>query len=97
VARRSPPLHETDVADLIRGVRAAPLLFGHRGAPPVDIEALEEVVGRVSVLADQLPEVAELRLDPVVASPGGVCVLGARVRLSDPPGRADSDTRRLPA
>ncbi len=96
VARRSPPLHEADVVDLVRGVRAAPLLFGHRGAEPVDIEALEDVVGRVSVLADHLPEVAELELDPVVASPQGVCVLGARARLNDPPGRSDSDTRRLP-
>jgi acyl-CoA synthetase (NDP forming)/RimJ/RimL family protein N-acetyltransferase len=96
VARRSPPLREADVADLVRGVRAAPLLFGYRGVEPVDVGALEDVVARVSVLADQLPEVAELELNPVVASPQGVTVLGARVRLARPPGRTDSDTRRLP-
>lgn len=96
VARRIPPLREGDVADLVRSVRAAPLLFGHRGAEPVRIEALEDVVARVSLLADDLPEVGELELNPVIASPSGVAVLGARVRLARPPGRTDADTRRLP-
>ena len=53
-SRRSPPLREGDVADLVRGVRAAPLLFGYRGSDPVDVEALEDVVARVSALADDL-------------------------------------------
>jgi acyl-CoA synthetase (NDP forming) len=96
VARRSPPLREGDVADLVREVRAAPLLFGYRGADPVDVEALEDVIARVSMLADDLPQVAELELNPVVAAPEGTSVLGARVRLAPPPGRTDRDTRRLP-
>ncbi|GAB3591548.1 bifunctional GNAT family N-acetyltransferase/acetate--CoA ligase family protein [Angustibacter peucedani] len=96
VARRSPPLREGDVADLVRGVRAAPLLFGYRGADPVDVESLEDVVARVSLLADDLPQVAELELNPVIAAPGGTTVLGARVRLAPPPGRTDTPTRRLP-
>jgi acyl-CoA synthetase (NDP forming)/RimJ/RimL family protein N-acetyltransferase len=96
VARRTPPLREVDVADLVRSIAAAPLLFGHRGAEPVDIEALEDVVTRVSLLADDLPEVGDLELNPVIASPHGAAVLGARVRLAPPPGRTDSDTRRLP-
>ncbi len=96
VARRSPPLREGDVADLVRGVRAAPLLFGYRGSDPVDVEALEDVVARVSALADDLPQVADLELNPVVAATAGATVLGARVRLAPPPGRTDTDTRRLP-
>ena len=96
VARRNPPLREGDVADLVRGVRAAPLLFGYRGSEPVAVEALEDVVARVSALADDLPQVAELELNPVIAAPEGVTVLGARVRLAPPPGRTDTDTRRLP-
>jgi acyl-CoA synthetase (NDP forming) len=95
VARRFPPLREGDVADLIRSVRAAPLLFGHRGTEPVDIESLEDVVARVSLLADDLPEVADLELNPVIAAPSRTAVLGARVRLARPPGRTDDDTRRL--
>jgi acyl-CoA synthetase (NDP forming) len=96
VARRTPPLREGDLADLVRSIGAAPLLFGHRGAEPVDIEALEDVVARVSLLADDLPEVADLELNPVIAWAKGAAVLGARVRLAVPPGRTDADTRRLP-
>jgi acyl-CoA synthetase (NDP forming) len=96
VARRIPPLREQDVHDIVRSVRAAPLLFGHRGAEPVDVHGLEDVIARISVLADDLPEVAELELNPVVASARGVAVLGARIRLADPPERSDSDRRRLP-
>jgi acyl-CoA synthetase (NDP forming)/GNAT superfamily N-acetyltransferase len=95
VARRIPPLREGDVADLVRSVRAAPLLFGHRGAEPVDTDALEDLLSRMSVLADDLPEVAELELNPVVVSPRGAAVLSARVRLAPPAGRADSDRRQL--
>jgi acyl-CoA synthetase (NDP forming)/GNAT superfamily N-acetyltransferase len=96
IARRIPPLREGDVADLVRSLRAAPLLFGHRGTQPVDTDALEDVLARVSVLADDLPEVAQLELNPVVVSPSGAAVLGARVRLARPVVRADSDRRRLP-
>jgi acyl-CoA synthetase (NDP forming) len=95
VARRIPPLREGDVADLVRSVRAAPLLFGHRGAEPVDTDALEDVLARVSVLADDLPEVAELELNPVVVSARGAAVLSSRIRLAPPVGRTDSDRRQL--
>jgi acyl-CoA synthetase (NDP forming) len=62
-------------------VRAAPLLRGHRGTPPVDTGALADVLLRVSRLADELPEVAELDLNPVLATPGGAQVTDARIRV----------------
>jgi acyl-CoA synthetase (NDP forming)/RimJ/RimL family protein N-acetyltransferase len=96
VAHRIPPLTDVDVADLVRSVRAAPRLFGHRGAAPVDVGALEDVIARVSSLADVLPEVAELELNPVVVSTTGAHVLGATVRLAPPPGRTDATRRELP-
>ena len=96
VARRFPPLREGDVADLVRSVRAAPLLFGHRGAAPVDVDSLEDLIARLSVLADELPQVAYLELNPVVVSTRGLAVLDAGIRLAEPPGRTDTDQRRLP-
>jgi acyl-CoA synthetase (NDP forming) len=81
-AARLTPLTDADADDLIRSVHAAPLLFGHRGTPPVDTAALTEVLLRVSRLADDLPEVAELDLNPVIATPGGANAVDARVRLS---------------
>ncbi|WP_432523593.1 GNAT family N-acetyltransferase [Kineococcus sp. SYSU DK006] len=96
VAYRIPPLTDVDVADLVRSVKAAPKLFGHRGAPPLDADALEDVVARVAVLADALPEIAELRLSPVLVAERGVTVLDAVVRVAAPQGRADPDRRTLP-
>jgi acyl-CoA synthetase (NDP forming) len=96
-AHRIPPLTTGDVHDLIRSVRAAPKLFGHRGAAPVDVPALEDVVARISCLADDLPEVAELELNPVVVAERGAHVLGAVVRLGPVQARADAGRRELNA
>ncbi len=84
--------------DIVRSVRAAPKLFGHRGVPPADVAALEDVVARVSCLADDLPELAELELNPVVVAERGAHVLGAVVRLAPVAGgRADAGRRELTA
>ena len=95
-AFRIPPLTDTDVRELVRSVRAAPLLFGHRGAQPVDVAALEDLLARVAQLAEDVPELAELELDPVLASPAGVAVLAATGRLARPSVRADRGPRTLP-
>jgi acyl-CoA synthetase (NDP forming) len=97
VAHRIPPLTDLDVRDLIRSVRAAPKLFGHRGANPVDVAALEDLVARVSCLADDCPEIEELIMNPVVVSERGLAVLGASIRLRSPQGRTDLGRRGLTA
>ncbi|MGL4172471.1 MAG: GNAT family N-acetyltransferase [Actinomycetota bacterium] len=95
VARRSVPVRQADVTDLVREVRAAPLLFGYRGAEPVDIGALEDIISRLAVFAGDLPEAVDVVLDPVVAGPSGVVVLGARMRIAWPMSRTDGPSRRL--
>jgi acyl-CoA synthetase (NDP forming) len=97
LAHRIPPLAERDVEELVRSVRAAPKLFGHRGARPVDVEALQDVIARVSCLADDLPEVARLELNPVVVGERGAAVLGAEIRLAPDLGRADTGPREMTA
>jgi acyl-CoA synthetase (NDP forming) len=83
------PMTREDARDLVSGLRSSPLLTGYRGSAPVDLEALGEVLSRVACLVEDLPEVIELSLNPVVASPGGAMALDARVRvattLHDPP------------
>jgi acyl-CoA synthetase (NDP forming)/L-amino acid N-acyltransferase YncA len=96
IGYRIPPLTDVDVADLVRSVKAAPKLFGHRGSPRLDVAALGDVVSRVAVVADALPEIAELRLSPVLVAERGVTVLDAVVRVAAPRGRADPDRRTLP-
>ncbi len=95
VTHRFPPLTDTDVADMVSGVKAAPLLAGYRGTDPVDQVVLHDLVARVSVLADDLPEVQLLRLNPVVAHATGVAVLGAAVTVVPDRGRADVGRRAL--
>jgi len=80
-AARLTPLTDTDADELIHGVHAAPLLFGHRGTPPMDTAALTDVLLRVSRLADDLHEVAELDLNPVIATQSGVLAVDARIRV----------------
>src|SRR5664279_4939823 len=88
-ALRLVPLTDLDAADLVRGVRAAPLLVGYRGAPAVDVAAVEDLLLRVGRLAEDLLEVAELDLNPVIARADGVLAVDAKVRLAPPPPRPD--------
>jgi acyl-CoA synthetase (NDP forming)/GNAT superfamily N-acetyltransferase len=93
-AARLTPLTQADAGDLIQELHAAPLLFGHRGSPAADTTALADVLLRVSRLAQDLPEVAELDLNPIVASPHGACAVDARVRVI-PAEHTDPYLRRL--
>lgn len=95
VAHRLVPATDQDVAGLIREVRAAPLLFGWRGAEAVDTDALEELLLRVSQLVDEVPEVASVDLEPVVVAPHGLAILGARVRIAPLPVRSDLGPRAM--
>ncbi|QJW36944.1 GNAT family N-acetyltransferase [Cellulosimicrobium protaetiae] len=95
VAYGVPPLTDVDVAAMVRSVRAAPRLFGYMGTQVVATAALEDVLARVSVLADDLPEVRNLELYPVVVSEHEAAVLSARVTLADAQ-RADALRRALP-
>ncbi|GES02320.1 GNAT family N-acetyltransferase [Acrocarpospora corrugata] len=95
-AYRLAPLTVEDAADLVRAVRTAPLLFGEYGYPPVAVPALEDLLVRVGLLADALPEVARLDLDQVLVGEDGVTVLNARAVLRPVVGpRPDGGPRRL--
>ena len=91
---RLAPLTDTDAAQMISGVRAAPLLSGHRGSPAVDTAAIADLLLRVSRLADDLPEVAELDLNPVIARPDGAHVVDVRIRIA-PSATRDPFLRQL--
>ncbi|TWH20110.1 bifunctional GNAT family N-acetyltransferase/acetate--CoA ligase family protein [Prauserella rugosa] len=94
-AFRAVPLTDVDAATLVREPRTAPLLTGYRGDEPADLEALQDLMLRVAVLAEDNPEVRSLALDPILASPEGVFVTNARIVLGSPPSRPDSGPRRL--
>jgi len=93
-AARLAPLTEADADTLINSIRAAPLLHGHRGAPAADLAALRDVLLRVSRLTDDLPEIAELDLNPVIARPDSAVAVDARIRVT-PQVPQDPFLRRL--
>ncbi|MPY97178.1 MAG: GNAT family N-acetyltransferase [Actinophytocola sp.] len=94
-AYRAVPLTDTDAADLVREPRMAPLLAGYTGDEPADLGALSDLVLRVAALSEDIPEVRALELDPVIATPDGATVIGARIAVGEPPSRPDSGPRRL--
>jgi acyl-CoA synthetase (NDP forming)/GNAT superfamily N-acetyltransferase len=93
-AARLAPLTDSDADALIHSIRAAPLLLGRPGAPAADIAALRDILLRISRLADDLPQVAELHLSPVMARPDRVQAVDGRIRIqaAEP---ADAYLRRL--
>jgi acyl-CoA synthetase (NDP forming) len=87
VSVRLTPLTAAEAAAMLRDLKSYPLLIGYRGRPACDTAALEQVLLRVSALADDLPQVAELDCNPVVALPTGAVIVDARVRVTpaEPP------------
>jgi acetate---CoA ligase (ADP-forming) len=89
---RLAPLGDRDAEELVRSGKAGRLVHGFRGAAPADEAALVDLLLRLSLLAHDLPEVAELDLNPVLALPAGCLAVDARVRVAPPvhPQRAKS-------
>ena len=92
-AARLAPLTDSDADELIRSIRAAPLLLGRPGTPAADLAALRDLLLRISQLADDLPQIAELDL-PVIAQPDGAQAVDGQIRIqaAEP---ADAYLRRL--
>jgi acetyltransferase len=83
VSLRLAPLTDRDVDEMVREIRGYRLLEGYRGSPPVNVEGVKDILVRVSLLAVENPEVAELDLNPVLAFPGDrpAIALDARLKL----------------
>ena len=83
VAFRLHPLTDLDAEELIASVKASTLLQGYRGSPPADVAALRELLLRVSHMVEDLPEIGEIDLNPVMVRTAGqgLVALDARIRL----------------
>jgi acyl-CoA synthetase (NDP forming)/GNAT superfamily N-acetyltransferase len=93
-ATRLAPVTDTDAHDMVRELRSAPLLLGYRGAAPADVAAVEDLLQRIGTLADEVPEIAELDLNPVIVGVDGLVAVDAKIRVA--PVGADRDLRHDP-
>src|SRR6185312_7577444 len=76
------PLTDVDAGELLSTGKVAKLVDGWRGAPPVERAAIADLLHRLSRLAADLPDVAELDLNPVLAGPDGCVAVDLRVRIA---------------
>lgn len=86
VAFRIVPITPRDARQMVRELQGFPLLQGHRGGEPADLEALESLLLKLSEFIEAHPEVAELDLNPVFAYPKGAVATDARIVLRAEPG-----------
>jgi len=85
VAVRITPVTDLDAHEMLRTLKTFPLLDGYRGAPRCDVPAIENVLLRVSAMVEEHPEIVELDLNPLIATPEGAVIVDARVRIHDAP------------
>jgi acetyltransferase len=90
-----PPLNAFLARDLISRTRVSRMLEPFRGAPAVDVDKVIEVLLRVSELACEIPAVAELDINPLLADEHGVIALDARVVVTNGPLVADATFSHL--
>ena len=85
VVFRVPPLTDLEAHEMIQQIRGYGLLRGVRGEAPVDFDALAEVLQRFSQLAEDLPEIAEIEINPLLVFPlaADFRAVDARVRLRE--------------
>ncbi|MBQ0830511.1 acetate--CoA ligase family protein [Streptomyces tagetis] len=83
VTFRLAPVTEDEAASMLDSIGAAEILRGVRGAPAVDRAALAEQIRRVSQLVTDFPEIAEVDLNPVIATPEGALAADIRVLLAE--------------
>jgi len=81
VAFRIAPINKDDAQEMITEVKSYPLLKGYRNTPPADIEALIDILMRVSKLTMDHQEIKEIDLNPVIVYTKGAKTVDARMIL----------------
>jgi len=76
---RLAPASKDDALSMLDGIAAAPILKGVRGAPPVDRQAIARIIQNVSQLVSDFPEISEMDLNPVFATPKGAIAADVRI------------------
>ena len=92
---RPAPLTTRDAGEMVRGLRISPLLDGYRGLPVIEHAPLEELLICLGQLAESVPEIIEVDLNPVIATPHALQVVDLRVRVTPTISHPELSVRRL--
>jgi len=90
-----PPLNSVLARDMISRTRIARLLAGYRDRPPADIDAIGRTLIQLAQMAADIPQIAELDINPLLADENGVLALDARIRVSAAAGMSAATTDRF--
>ena len=82
---RIHPLTDIDAKDMISSFKSHKILDGWRGAPPSDIAAVENLLLRISAMIEEIPEIQEMDLNPIMAMEIGQGCYVADARISIAP------------
>lgn len=88
-----PPLNMPLAEKMMARTRVFRLLRGYRDRPQAALDDIALTLVRLSRLVADLPEVAELDINPLLADATGVIALDARIRLRDPEAGTAPDDR----
>jgi len=79
VSLRLLPLAKEEALNMIREIKGYRLIFGYRGRPAVDEEALADCLLTIARISEDCPEIVEIDLNPVFAYPDGILVADVRM------------------
>jgi acyl-CoA synthetase (NDP forming) len=65
----------------MRSIKGFPILEGIRGEPGANLEAIEDLLLRVSRMVADNPSITELDLNPILATPDGACAVDVRLKV----------------
>jgi len=82
VSFRIAPLEERDAREMIHEIRGYPVLGGYRGLPPVDQDAIVNILLSASRLVMENPQISQMDLNPAIVYERGASVVDVRVLLS---------------
>jgi acyl-CoA synthetase (NDP forming) len=83
VTMKIHPITDADAVEMINSLKMSKLFEGYRGSAPKDTEAIQDLLLRVSAMIEDIPEIAEMDLNPVNVMPRGegYRVIDARIKL----------------
>ena len=81
VTFRIAPIDEGEAMEMIKEIKAYPILTGYRGQPPADVKTIARIITRASDLVMENPQVKEMDLNPIIVYEKGAKTVDARIIL----------------